>query len=97
MTVDEFVLSVQEEEPPAELSGSLKALWWDKKGDWDKAHHLSQSVYDSSGSWVHAYLHRVEGDLANARFWYNRAGKPESTSDLETEWKEIAEYLLSHA
>jgi len=96
MTLDEFIQSVKhEEEPPASLPEALKALWWAKKGDWDRAHHISQAVYSNSGSWVHAHLHRVEGDLANARFWYRRAEKREYSSELEVEWKEISEYLLS--
>ena len=96
MTLDELIQSTKnEEEPPASLPEALKALWWDKKGDWDRAHHISQTGYSTSGSWVHAYLHRVEGDLSNARFWYRRAEKRECSSELEAEWREISEHLLS--
>jgi hypothetical protein len=96
MTLDEFIQSVQnDEEPSASLPEVVKALWWARKGDWDKAHHIAQAVFSDQGSWVHAHLHRVEGDLANARFWYRRAEKPECTSALDTEWREISECLLS--
>jgi hypothetical protein len=81
--------------PPKGLSLALQALWWDAKGDWDKAHERAQSKEDASGCWVHAYLHRKEGDAGNAGYWYRRAGKPAATISLEEEWREIARSLLS--
>jgi hypothetical protein len=72
----------------------IRALWHDATGDWDMAHTVAQDVGTAEGSWVHAYLHRKEGDLANAGYWYRRAGKPIATGSLEDEWREIAAALL---
>ena len=72
----------------------LKALWHDAKGDWQSAHHLAQDIPSKDGSWVHAYLHRKEGDLSNASYWYHKAGKPVSDKSLHDEWDEIAQALL---
>jgi hypothetical protein len=95
MDFQTFKASLSQDQPPAELNASLKALWLDAKGDWDGAHDALQGQPDQGGpAWVHAYLHRVEGDLANARYWYNRAGKPASTRSLAEEWEEIARALL---
>lgn len=66
------------------------ALWWDARGAWDRAHELAQSVETADGAWVHAYLHRKEGDLANADYWYRRAGRRRPATTLEQEWAEIA-------
>jgi hypothetical protein len=81
-------------EPPAGLDTALKALWHAAKGDWDKAHELAQAQEDATGAWVHAYLHRVEGDESNAGYWYRRAGRPHATAPLPEEWQEIATALL---
>ena len=81
-------------EPPAGLSVPLQTLWWDAKGDWDKAHACAQADESPSGAAVHAYLHRVEGDLSNARYWYNRAGRPPETGDLLAEWLALAVEFL---
>ena len=94
MTLEEFVESIGNDGPDESLSEVLQALWFDKKGDWDRAHQIVQAVLSADGSWVHAYLHREEGDLWNARYWYSRAGRAESKVDLAAEWKEIAEFLL---
>jgi hypothetical protein len=80
--------------PPADLSPALAGLWWDAKGDWDKAHQCAQAREDDAGNWVHAYLHRKEGDAANAGHWYRRAGKPHAQETLEAEWAAIAAALL---
>lgn len=69
-------------------------LWWDAKGDWTKAHESAQQDEGPQGSWVHAYLHRKEGDSSNAAYWYGRAGKHAAKSALETEWTEIVAALL---
>ena len=82
-------------EPPAELGDELKALWHDAKGDWEKAHELCQSAGSREGDWVHAYLHRVEGDLSNASYWYHRSGQPECEGSLKEEWRSIVQKLLS--
>ena len=97
MTLQEFRQSLSGKEPPRNLSLALTGLWWDAKGDWKKAHESAQQDEGPAGSWVHAYLHRKEGDASNAGYWYRRAGKPASRSSLEQEWLEIAESLLNAA
>jgi hypothetical protein len=94
MTLDEFRQSLSREQPPAGLSLALAGLWWDAQGNWDRAHKSAQQDEGPEGAWVHAYLHRKEGDISNAGYWYGRAGKPRSTSSLDEEWSEIAESLL---
>lgn len=94
MTLEEFRASLSKEIPPAELSRTLQALWQDAKGDWDAAHKLAQSVESADGAWVHAYLHRKEGDLSNAAYWYSRAGRKVSQSSLSEEWACITQALL---
>lgn len=73
---------------------AIEALWWAARGDWTRAHEAAQSDEGASAAWVHAYLHRVEGDEANARYWYRRAGKPAATAPLDNEWRMIAAALL---
>jgi hypothetical protein len=75
MNLQEFHDSLQRVDPPAELSLALAGLWWDAKGDWAKAHESAQQDKGQNGAWVHAYLHRKEGDPANAGYWYQRANK----------------------
>jgi hypothetical protein len=70
-------------------------MWHDAKGDWEAAHRLAQSEETADGAWVHAYLHRVEGDLANAGYWYRRAGRPASEQPLADEWTAIVRALLA--
>ncbi|MEO8820343.1 MAG: hypothetical protein ABI374_05860 [Ginsengibacter sp.] len=94
MDSKEFQESLQQNEPPQNLSVYLKALWFDAKDDWEKAHVLIQDVGDKNAAWIHAYLHRKEGDIFNADYWYNRAGKKRPDISLEKEWGEIAERLL---
>jgi hypothetical protein len=90
-----FKESLLNTEPPQNSSVYLKALWYDAKGDWDKAHELIQDVEDSNAAWIHAYLHRKEGDISNADYWYRRAGKKRPSVSLEKEWEEIAEALIT--
>jgi hypothetical protein len=90
-----FRVSLSGEAPPARLGEPAEALWWAAKGDWDKAHQLVQDDDSREAAWVHAYLHRVEGDLANAGYWYRRAGRPETKAALDAEWAEIAAALLA--
>lgn len=90
----EFRDSLQQSRPPEGLSLALQALWYDAKGNWDRAHELAQEREDAEGNWVHAYLHRVEGDEFNAGYWYRRAGRPFSPLSLEKEWEQIAGELL---
>ena len=93
MTVDEFRATLSSTTPPP-ASALLLALWHDARGDWEKAHALAQDVDDASGAWVHAYLHRKEGDLGNAGYWYRRAKKPVAANALEEEWAATAGALL---
>jgi hypothetical protein len=95
MDLTAFNQSLAGDAPPAELGSALQGLWWDAKGAWDKAHECAQAQEDAIGAWVHAYLHRVEGDLSNAGYWYRRAGKPESSAPLAEEWATIAAALLA--
>jgi hypothetical protein len=94
MTIDDFRKSLIATDPPSELSLPLAGLWWDAKGNWTRAHECAQQVEDSEGAWVHAYLHRKEGDHGNAAYWYGRAGKPVCRESLENEWLAIASQLL---
>jgi hypothetical protein len=94
MDVADFTASLAEPRPPAGLTLALQALWWDAKGDWGEAHRCAQEQEDSAGSWVHAYLHRREGDAANAGYWYRRAGKPAATGPLDAEREAIVCALL---
>lgn len=93
MNVSSFKESLSGNEPPQNVSVYLKALWYDAKGDWDRSHKLIQDIDDNTASWIHAYLHRKEGDTGNAGYWYNRAGKNISTLSLEKEWEEIVNAL----
>ena len=89
MTLDEFRQSLTATEPPAGLTLALAGLWWDAKGDWKRAHESAQQDEGKDGSWVHAYLHRKEGDQGNAAYWYSRAGKPVCREPLDAEWLSI--------
>jgi hypothetical protein len=88
---EEFVASPT---PPAGVGPALLALWFDARGDWDRAHALAQEDRGLAGAWVHAYLHRKEGDEMNAGYWYARAGKPVATGSLDAERAAITRALL---
>jgi hypothetical protein len=90
----EFTASLSGAAPAPDLAAPLAALWWAGKGDWDAAHRIAQDEDDADAAWVHAYLHRVEGDLGNAGYWYRRAGKPVASGSLETEWQQMVSALL---
>jgi hypothetical protein len=89
-----FKASLRHPSPPAGLSSAVCALWWDAKGQWQKAHECAQEQEGKPAAWVHAYLHRKEGDAANADYWYRRAGQPTATTSLTEEWEAIARTLL---
>jgi hypothetical protein len=89
-----FTASLGAGKPP-QLSHALLALWHDANGDWDAAHEEAQAQEDQAGAWVHAYLHRKEGDADNAAYWYRRAGKPVCTTSLQAEWESIVQELLA--
>jgi hypothetical protein len=95
MTLGDFRESLQHGEPPRELNHALAGLWWDAKGDWKRAHESAQQDDGPAGAWVHAYLHRKEGDDSNAAYWYSRARKNFSRMTFEQEWMEIASALLA--
>jgi hypothetical protein len=94
MTFETFKGTLADPAPPGGLAPVVQALWHEAKGDWDQAHRLAQAQDDADGAWVHAYLHRVEGDLANAGYWYRRAGRPASEMSLSDEWATIVKALL---
>jgi hypothetical protein len=90
----EFKASLSGAAPAPQSAASLAALWWAAKGDWDQAHRIAQDESSAEAAWVHAYLHRAEGDLGNAGYWYRRAAKPVADGPLESEWERIASALL---
>nr|WP_208492178.1 hypothetical protein [aff. Roholtiella sp. LEGE 12411] len=95
VTTEEFQLLIEQQPSCLQtLPKALQALWYDKKGDWDQAHEIVQNASDADSAWVHAYLHRKEGDLSNAHFWYLRSGQPEFPGELNQEWEQIACLLL---
>jgi hypothetical protein len=94
MVYEKFTDSLSLKDPPNDISIYLKSLWYDAKGDWNKAHEIIQNIEDKTASWIHAYLHRKEGDIGNADYWYRRAGKIRPDNSLETEWENIVKALL---
>lgn len=94
MTLAELQASLLQDAPPSGAPKLVQALWHDARGEWDEAHEIAQAIDDSEGAWVHAYLHRKEGDLPNAWYWYSRAGRQRPDASLDEEWKGIAEALL---
>jgi hypothetical protein len=94
MTLDDFRKSLGATAPPPGLTLALAGLWWDAKGDWTRAHESAQQDDGENGAWVHAYLHRKEGDENNAAYWYRRASKPVCREPLDTEWLNIVKRLL---
>jgi len=94
ITFDDFRQSLAATDPPAGLTPALVGLWWDAKADWKRAHESAQQDEGVEGSWVHAYLHRKEGDQGNAAYWYGRAGKPVCRDSIDAEWVSIAKALL---
>ena len=94
MHYDDFIKLTKESEPSGALSGIHLALWHAMKNNWDMAHNIVQDIETKTASWIHAYLHRVEGDLGNANYWYNRAEKKSCTESLETELNNIIKSVL---
>jgi hypothetical protein len=94
MDLATFTASTKDDAPQPDWSLPLQALWWDAKGDWAKAHACAQADPGSQAAAVHAYLHRKEPDLSNARYWYNRAGRPPATGPLDQEWAALTTELL---
>jgi hypothetical protein len=94
VSMADFKASLSGAAPASDLEPPLAALWWAAKGNWDAAHKLVQDEKTVDSAWVHAYLHRVEGDLGNAGYWYRQASKPVATGSLETEWEQMVSALL---
>ena len=95
MDLKEFTLTTSANSPPAGLIPALEALWFLRKGDWNRAHAIVQEHEgDKTYAAVHAHLHRIEGDLANAGYWYRRAGKKTAGAALEEEWKSLVAHFL---
>jgi hypothetical protein len=94
MTFEEFSNSLRDESAPAGMRPPLEALWLDAKGDWQGAHGIAQDIETSVGSLIHAYLHRKEGDLDNARYWYRHAGRAPVTGPLDHEWAALVQEML---
>jgi hypothetical protein len=94
MSYDQFKETLSLENPPANISPYLKALWFDANGNWEKAHTIIQDIEDSNAAWIHAYLHRKEGDTGNADYWYHRAGRKRPSVTLEQEWESVVKALL---
>lgn len=93
----EFKASLSGAAPAPQFGAPLAALWWAAKGNWDEAHRIVQDEPTADAAWVHAYLHRLEGDLGNAGYWYRRAAKPVAGGSLESEWEQIASTLVGSA
>jgi hypothetical protein len=95
VSIGEFRASLAGTAPVPALAPPLAALWWAAKGDWDAAHRIVQDESTREAAWVHAYLHRVEGDLGNAGYWYRQAAQPVAKDSLDAEWERIAVSLLT--
>ncbi|MCG8307903.1 MAG: hypothetical protein MI975_10975 [Cytophagales bacterium] len=94
MKLAEFKATLSHPDPPPDISENLRALWYDANGYWNKAHDIVQITSGYDGDWIHAYLHRKEGDLSNASYWYARIGRTRPNKPLEDEWEELAKHLL---
>jgi len=94
MTIEQFRSTLAQHDANPEWPPALRAMWEDAKGNWNEAHAVAQEIEDKTGSWIHAYLHRKEGDLGNAGYWYRRAGRPAATDSLNEEWDRIVSSLL---
>jgi hypothetical protein len=95
MDLNAFRDSLAGAAPPQGLSPALNALWYEARNDWQRAHAIVQDEDDTDNAWIHAYLHRKEGDLSNAGYWYRRAGKPVCKASLDEEWAQLAAHMLS--
>jgi hypothetical protein len=93
MDLQAFTGTITSSSPPSGLSVYLEALWYDANGEWSKAHHLIDHLEDNDASWLHAYLHRKEGDISNADYWYRKAGKTRPPISLKEEWENLVNYF----
>ena len=95
MQFEDLIDSLREDQPPSTLSIELQSLWWDRKGNWGKAHELAQEANSREGDWIHAYLHRQEGDLGNAGYWYSKANRKITDKNLSAEWEDIVKTFIN--
>jgi len=95
MNFEEFKTSLSSPQPPEKMSSYLKALWYAGRDDWEASHNIAQDIADKNGSWIHAYLHRVEGDTFNANYWYNKAGRRMPGYSVQQEWEELVLALVA--
>lgn len=95
MTLEQFKLTLKEQHPPEGISNLLRAMWHEGNNDWDTAHNIAQDISSADAAWVHAYLHRKEGDRGNAAYWYRLAGRPVPSVSLDEEWEQITAELLA--
>lgn len=94
MTLTAFEASLTNAAPPSDVHPLVQALWHERRGDWTRAHEIAHGIDGDDAAWVHAYLHRREGDLPNARYWYRQARRPPETGSLDDEWRVIVDSLL---
>ena len=94
MDYNSFNYTLDMGQPPEEFHEAVKALWWERKGKWEKAHEIIQNLEGADAAWVHAYLHRKEGDIVNANYWYARAGREIGEGDIIEEFRFIVSELL---
>ena len=95
MLFNEFIKSIADANPPAALNSYARSLWYDAKGDWETAHTTIQDIKDKNAAWIHAYLHRKEGALSNADYWYARAGRGFQRPELDEEWRALVDALIA--
>lgn len=93
MKYDQFRASLEQNYPPAGATPALRVLWYAHHDEWDRAHDIAQDMPGSDGAWLHAYLHRVEGDQANADYWYRRANRERPQASLDEEWENLARHF----
>ena len=94
MTLDELKATLGQDGPPQGLTDEVRAMWLSSRKGWEAGHVIVQEIESPQAAWVHAHLHRIEGDLSNAAYWYQRAGRPTCETSLEAEWDDIAGSLL---
>lgn len=94
-TLTAFKASLELDQPANNLPVQLKSLWYDAKGDWHKAHAEVDQLDDRPSAWVHAYLHRKEGDIGNANYWYRKAGQAPANVSLQAEWEQLVVHFLA--
>ncbi len=95
MQLEDFKISLSASSPPAELSKPLQALWYAGNENWIAAHNIAQNLHSEIGSWIHGYLHRKEGDIENASYWYCQAGMPIAKNSFQEEWEQIVKAVLT--